>query len=183
MLKHIIVLVILTLIVAIVGAFGVNLSGSPAENKAVRYDEIRLRDFDSIKIGIESYYQDNYRLPSTLDMLLVNRLKTAVPYLKKEPKDPKTKLSYSYNPFGATQYKLCATFETSSDTIEQRKTGITELLRNTNYYGEDRSHPKGEYCFTKTVSAYLERQYDPNPVQTIVPQAQTTPGESTTSAF
>lgn len=159
MIRHFTGIFLLTVLVLIVGGVGIYIAGSPIENRNVRYDEIRLRDLDTIRAGVESYYQDNYQIPGTLSQLLGKRIKTEMPYLKKEPKDPKTKKGYEYKAVGATKYELCATFDTSSESIQQRKTGLEETLGDySSYYGEDRSHPKGHYCFTKTISVYLQEQ-------------------------
>lgn len=189
MIKHIVAIVILTIVVIAVGIYGIKLSGTPSENKAVRYDEIRIRDFGSIRTAIESYYQDNVRLPASLDLLLAKREKTLTPYLKKLPTDPKTKLAYSYTPIGTAQYKICATFETSSDSISQRKTGVDPVELNSALYGgEDTSHPKGDHCFDRTISTYLQQQYDSgtlrsNSVLDTSSPPPAAPIQSTSSAF
>src|SRR3989338_3079737 len=175
MIRHIIGIVILTVVIVVVGVWGVYISGSPMENRNIRYDEIRLRDLDRITTAVNSYAQDNYRLPVTINQLLGNRPKTGLPYLKKEPKDPKSKVNYSYRIVTTTSYELCAVFDTSSESIQQRKTGISENLSDySSYYGEDKSHPKGRYCFTKTTHEYLQRQSNPTNglnYQDLYPQA------------
>ena len=162
MIKHAIGISILTVVVILAGIIGIYIAGSPMENRSVRYDEIRIRDLNNIQTAVNSYYQDNYQLPSAINQLLGNRIKTGLPYLKKEPKDPKSKVNYSYRIVTTTNYELCATFDTSSENIQQRKTGISESLSDySSYYGEEQSHPKGKYCFTKTPPAYLQRQSTP----------------------
>jgi len=161
MIRHFVGITILTIVIIAVGGWGIYIAGSPTENRNIRYDEIRLRDLDNITTAVASYAQDNYKLPITVNQLLANRVKTGVPYLKKEPKDPKSKVNYSYRVISTNSYELCATFDTSSQSIQQRKTGVTESLSEySSYYGEDRSHPKGHYCFTKTVP-YIERSSNP----------------------
>src|SRR3972149_8271506 len=175
MIRHIIGIVILTVVVVVVAVWGIYFSGSPMENRNIRYDEIRLRDLNTIKTAVDDYYQDYYKLPTTISPLLGNRVKMQTPYLKKEPKDPKTKVNYSYRIVTTTSYELCANFDTSSDSIQQRKTGISESLSDySSYYGEDKSHPKGRYCFTKTTPEYLQRQSNPTNglnYQDLYPQA------------
>lgn len=185
-LKHLIVIFVLTIAVIVVIGFGIHLSGTPSENKAVRYDGIRVNDFASLKAAIENYYQDNYRLPSSLGELLVVRSKTGIAYLKKEPKDPMTKTSYQYLPVNQTQYKLCATFETSSDEIAKRKTGIVDNLADISSQIEDNSHPRGSFCFTRTISQYLQPQYNGNQIYnnpSPVSRNVSLPVESSSSAF
>lgn len=184
MIKHIVGIFVLSILVIAVGIYGIKLSGTPSENKAVRYDDVRIRDFSNIKTAIESYYQDNFRLPASLDLLLVQRAKTTVPYLKKVPSDPKTKLTYTYTPLNTTQYKICGTFETSSDSISKRKTGIDPSEVNNNLYGgEDTSHPKGDYCFTRIISAYLQESRNQQNNYSQPPVSNNSPIESTGSAF
>lgn len=158
MIKHLVGILFLTLIILIVGGVGVYIAGSPIENRNVRYDQIRQRDLDMIKRAVESYYQNNFNLPASIDQLLGNNIKTGMPYLKKLPTDPKTKENYTYKISDAMDYELCATFETSSEAIAKRKTGIDESLSESSYLGEDRAHPKGYYCFTKKIPYYLNEQ-------------------------
>lgn len=175
MLKHVIGIVLLSILVLIAGGVGLYIAGSPIERRSVRYDEIRLRDLDKIKSAIDIYSQDNQQLPSSIYQLLDNRPKTGKPYLKKELKDPMTKSSYSYRAIDKNRYELCAVFETSSEDIQKRKTGIEETASNLSYYdiyGDDKSHPKGSYCFTKTVAQYLF-QKTPNPILNASPSANT----------
>lgn len=186
MLKHIILIAILTVMVVVAIGYGIHLSGTPSENKSVRYDGIRIQDFSSMRMAIENYYTDNLRMPSSVVDLLSVRSKTGINYLKKEPKDPKTKQSYQYQPVGQTQYKLCAVFETSSDDIAKRKTGITDSLSDISSQTEDNSHPKGQYCFIRTISQYLQQQYNSNQntkYNAPVSGNTTNPYESTSSAF
>lgn len=186
--KHFVLLAVLTFLVLAAVGFGIQLSGTPMENRAIRYDEIRMSDFNSIKTGIESYYQDNLRVPATLEQLTAIRIKTKMPFMKKIPKDPATKTVYTYTPAGTAQYKICATFETSSSEIEKRKTGILDSLTSSELYGEDRSHPKGNFCFSRSVASYLQDQYGSgssryNNNSNLLPPAKETPIESTSGAF
>ena len=190
MIKHLIGIALLTLVVLVVGGFGIYLAGSPAENRKIRYDEIRLRDIGRIKAAIDSYYQDHYQLPTATTQLLDNRVKTGVPYLKKEPKDPKAKINYTYRVINTGQYELCATFETSSEAIAQRRTGIAQNLNDYSYYGEDNSHPEGIYCFKYTPPNYLQKQQDRNDYTDESQDNESNPSpeiinfeESTSSAF
>jgi len=165
MLKQLIGVSLLTIVVIVAIGFGIYLSGSPIENRAIRYDEIRIKDFSTLKTGIDNYYADHFKLPSSLIELSSNRAKTDKPYIKKEPKDPQTKQSYQYQAMGAGKYEICATFETSSDDIKKRKTGLKndELDSYNSYdYDVDTSHPKGFYCIPYTVAAYLQDRYNDN---------------------
>lgn len=188
MFKQIILILVLTILVVVAVGYGIHLSGSPSENKAVRYDGIRVQDFTSIRTAIENYYTDNSRLPSSFADLIGVRSKTGLAYLKKEPKDPKTKQSYTYQPFDLTQYKLCAVFETSSDEIAKRKTGLSDNLTDVASQTEDNSHPKGQYCLTKNISKYIQDNYSNQAVpgrsqQSSYGNQSPAPLESTSAAF
>ena len=167
MMRHFIGIALLTVIILVVGGFGIRIAGSPTENRNVRYDQVRLRDIDTIASAISYYYEDNFKIPTTISQLLVKRVKTDAQYLKKQPKDPKTKTDYSYRVVSATSYELCANFDTSSEDIAKRKTGIEEderLREMPDYYGygEDKSHPKGRFCFTKTIPyTYQQKTVSP----------------------
>lgn len=158
MIKHLIAVFLLTILVLIVSGVGLYLAGSPGENRSVRYDEIRLRDLDRLKNAIDSYYQDNYQLPTTISQLLSNRVKTDLPYIKKEPKDPQSKAGYVYRIIDETKYELCATFATASEDIAKRKSGFVPAFSDYSYTTDDRSHPKELHCYSHTPPDYLLNQ-------------------------
>lgn len=181
MVRHVAGIILLTLLVFLVGGVGLYIAGTPGESRALRYDQVRLQDIGKLKSAIEAYFQDNFALPTSLNQLLQITGKTAQPYIKKEPKDPKSKTDYLYKVKAVSQYELCATFDTSSEEIQKRKTGIEGLLSDVNYYGQDQSHPKGFYCFTYSIPTYLFERQRQNPrnqlrYEDLYPQ-------STTSAF
>lgn len=183
MLKHYIAVLVLTIVILVVAGVGLHIAGSPAESRALRYDQIRLRDISRIKGAIEAIYQDNLKLPASLDQLLVVRPKTAQPYLKKLPTDPKNKTAYVYKGGYAATYDLCATFDTSSEDIQKRKTGDRESgSAYLDYLGGDNSHPAGYYCVSYTIPEYLlyDRQNQKSRTQ---PGLEELYRQSTASAF
>lgn len=181
MLRHYIGIAILSILVILTSGIGMSIFGTPIENRKVRYDEVRLRDLGNIKTSVEAYFQDNLGLPSTLEQLVAVRPKTAKPYLKKQPLDPRSKSTYDYKIRSKQQYELCATFETSSEAIQKRKTGVQDLSENySDSYTQDSSHPAGLHCFSYTIPGYLlERRTTTAPNQ-YLPQEFP---QSTSSAF
>src|SRR3990172_8481784 len=83
------VLGIFVLLLIIVGLM---LAGSPISQQALKYDEIRLRNFSSI-----SYEITNFSIA-----------------------DPETKRIYDYQKFSPNSYKLCTVFSTDSKSANSQ---------------------------------------------------------------
>jgi hypothetical protein len=101
---------VLVMIVSIIGTF-VYL-GSPAIARAIRYDEQRVNDVQTLQSTITNWYQSHGELPENLATL-----KKQDYY--QEPRDPEylKGKSYTYQVIDAKklQYQLCADFALASD--------------------------------------------------------------------
>lgn len=114
------------------------ISETPAEARARRHDIEVLGHFDQISATIQSYYNDNKRLPNSLD-----ELKDQLPYLNAAAlQDPKTGDAYKYNKVDEAQYELCATFEADN----------TQPANTYDYAYSDRwPHGIGYHCLKQKV--------------------------------
>lgn len=138
---------------------GFMVIGSPATQRARRYDEQRVSDLQNIQWQIVSYFQrKNGALPSTL-----SDLNDSISGFK-APVDPRTGAQYEYTLIGqsAKAFELCATFDTESKNSQ---------MQNVDYptYGlsgsDNWAHGVGHQCFTRSIDPEL---YPPVPKTTTV---------------
>lgn len=89
-------------------AAGLYLSGSPAEQRLLRFDEHRIADLRSIAAALNRYIVEADRLPAVLDELVDGRR------LIRLPRDPETDEPYEYEITGERSFLLCAEFSRES---------------------------------------------------------------------
>ena len=119
-------------IVAVVGAVvaaGLVFVGTPDEARLRRIDERRVRDLGDIATSLDSYWNTNRRLPSTLD-------EAARGGQASVPRDPVTGEPYAYRVIDDLRYELCATFDRAAD----EPPSMHQLPFP--------SHGRGRQCFT-----------------------------------
>jgi len=144
--------------VIVVALFAIGTSfyivGTPATQRAIRFDQSRVSDLQTIQWQIVSYYQAHRVLPKDLAQL-TDSISGFV-----SPKDPETQASYIYTPGERYSFNLCATFSRASlddSRYEYGKggvsvptpiiDGITETGRNIDSW----AHPEGDYCFERVI--------------------------------
>ncbi len=113
--------------------------GSPAQARLSRLDADRVSDLSMLTYNVENYYLAEGELPADMQIDPVMGIPAA------DLVDPSTKEAYGYEVVGEKAYKLCATFDTDTQDPTKPRDG------GGSYYDVDWSHPKGEYCFDKTV--------------------------------
>ncbi|MEX1000312.1 MAG: DUF5671 domain-containing protein [Thermodesulfobacteriota bacterium] len=124
--------------------------GSPATQRAIRYDQERLSDLQATQWQLINYWQQKGELPSELSML-----NDAIGGFS-VPSDPETDLPYTYIQTSPTSFQLCAVFNLESpDAV-----GIPSLARMPYYEPgmmrmEAWDHPAGEHCFDRTIDPDL----------------------------
>lgn len=145
-------------------AFGFSVFGSPATQRALRFDAERVSDLQMIQSFIISDWQAKNTVPASLSALNDPTRGVEVPL------DPKTAESYQYEKLGATSFKLCATFER-----ESTKTGIAARYPTSpvKVYNSSGSGPfvGGEYWDHSVGITCFERKIDPS----YFPKTITTP--------
>jgi hypothetical protein len=72
--------------------YSINILGSPAEVRKMRFDEKRLEDLSNIQQSILSFWQKNKVLPADLVALYSDGMNSGIIV----PKDPDTKVAYTY---------------------------------------------------------------------------------------
>ena len=146
-------------------AFGFSVFGSPATQRAMRFDEDRMRDLQLIQEFVINDWQAKNIVPASLSALNDPTRGVEVPL------DPKTGEAYQYEKLSVTSFKMCATFER-----ESAKTGIStrypvEYPTKPYIYGESGPFVGGEYWDHAAGTVCFERTIDPS----YFPKIVTTP--------
>lgn len=155
---------IIIVVVAIV--LGFMAVGSPAKQRALRFDSQRTSDLQSIQGQVVSYWQQKEKMPATLAELNDPLSWFVVPV------DPETKAPYEYSvvatPATSTvkgqSFEICATFGTASQDLKGRgefggRGGVFpmyDMAVSYPYPGPDGienvwDHEAGRACFTRTI--------------------------------
>lgn len=122
-------------VVTLTSVAGLWIAGSPAAERARRFDEQRMTDLQSIASAIDTYWSINKTLPRNLDELQNTRdIYLSGIY------DPETGTMYEYRSTGAEKYTLCATFATDTK-VQDTRTGY--IPEGTKFW----QHGIGQTCF------------------------------------
>ena len=150
-------------IVAIISAvviaaiiYGFSIIGSPFKKAALKNDQTRILNLNSLSWDIENYATENKKLPEKLsDVSFTNSN-----YLN----DPKTKKPYTYVKESDTEYKLCATFELDSSEETQTDTQyyyytpteatLAQFKVPTDTYSDPKTHKKSYDCIEYDITNY-----------------------------
>lgn len=125
---------IIMALVAIVGGF--LIVGSPAKQRAIRFDQQRISDLTTIQYQVIDYWQAKQKLPATLTDLNDPISNFTV------PTDPETKAPYEYVATSSKPaFELCATFDLASQN-------------------DSWTHTAGHACFDRTIDP---QKYPPIP--------------------
>ncbi len=125
---------------SIIGGFFV--VGSPATQRARKFDQQRINDLQMVRNQIDQYYSQKQELPQSLQDLAT----TFPGYIT--PQDPQTQQPYEYIPKNNLNFDLCATFTTKSPELNDES-----IARPYAIYGiEDWAHETGRTCFTRAIN-------------------------------
>lgn len=120
--------------------------GSPATQRALRFDAERVSDLQTIQYAAVDYWNTKKTVPASLDELKDPVKGVAI------PTDPKTLESYEYEMISPLSFRLCATFERAS------KAGVTSIAEKMYYptsgvftQEEYWEHAAGRTCFERTI--------------------------------
>ena len=126
--------------------------GSPAKQRAVRFDSQRINDLRNIQWQVVSYWQQKSKLPSNLEELRDPISDYSI------PTDPETHKSYEYSIKDIKTFKLCADFSLDYQDLKDRGEPVYVM----NKYMMDASYPAigiddnwvhkiGHTCFERTI--------------------------------
>ena len=136
-------------LVAIIAGFFI--VGTPAQQRARRFDEQRVGDLQSAQYQIINYWQSKGKLPADLESLTDN-ISGFTP-----PVDPQTQDSYGYSIKGSLGFELCAGFKTDSGTTPSGKYMLKDMAPPIRAYPyqDNWEHGVGETCFERTIDPEL----------------------------
>lgn len=130
--------IILVLAAIIAGFF---IVGSPAKQRAQRFDELRINHLQSFESQIIEYWRIRNELPKNLA-----QISDVFPGIVIEV-DPQTQKPYTYNTTGELSFELCADFATNTNN--------TKYARPYYQYGHNWDHGVGNKCFQTTIDPKL----------------------------
>ncbi|MFA7286644.1 MAG: DUF5671 domain-containing protein [Patescibacteria group bacterium] len=134
----------LLVIAGIVGGFF--LAGSPATQRAWKFDDQRVSDLEQIQVQILNHWIGKQALPTKLEELTDSVSGFIAPV------DPETGAGYEYVVTNALQFDLCATFALPSPDIANE---ATARVLGIDYKW---NHGAGRTCFTRTIDPELYKK-------------------------
>ena len=134
--------IVLTSVVA-----GFFIIGTPADQRAKRFDEQRISDLQMLQSQIVSFWIRKQSLPQELDDLQDSISGFFV------PKDPQADAPYGYKVIDPLSFELCATFKTSSKDFGKSRGVKPAYLYDS--FQQNWDYEPGETCFTRTIDPEL----------------------------
>lgn len=127
---------------------GFSVVGSPATQRAIRYDQQRLSDLQTIQWQVINHWQSKETLPENL-----NQVRDTLSGWEM-PTDPVTGASYEYEKTGNLSFRICATF--TQDTPYEGNMYPSRGYDTSMPVGpggkmETWTHPAGRHCFERTI--------------------------------
>lgn len=141
---------IIVVVVASVVA-GLYFAGSPNRARALRFDDRRIGDLQSLQSQILWHWQSKKVLPKDLAALEESQPGYEVPV------DPETKAAYVYRVTGTLSFELCALFALPTQQGGYDR-GYSYAYPQPYFTGvTDWKHETGLTCYTRTID---KEQYD-----------------------
>lgn len=139
---------------------GFFIVGSPATQRARRFDGERIVHLQMIQNETITYWVHKDALPKALDELH-NEITGFVP-----PLDPETRKSYEYRATGPLSFEICGTFRTEESDTDSQYHDIKpvpllypDAIRSATYeQNEVWSHPAARHCFSRTIDPAFYRK-------------------------
>jgi hypothetical protein len=146
--------------VFIVGSIilGFMVIGTPAEQRARRYDNQRVMDLQNIQWQVVNFWQQKGSMPATLDELRDPISGWIM------PTDPKTKENYEYNKTANLSFELCAAFDGEGSGMYGygMRPMMTVSMAEPAIVGktpDNWAHQSGRQCFNRTIDPQLYPQF------------------------
>lgn len=143
--------IIIAVVVVLLG-FGVYYAGTPAEVRAEKLDEQRIRDLQDMQWEVVDYYVINETLPASQDVLNDHMEPRGI------PEDPEIGVPYEYTKLNDNEFELCASFSSEFEDDEYGpfyappRRPIPTTQKEVVIAEEDWSHGTGRTCFTRTLT-------------------------------
>lgn len=151
----------LVVLAAIVASFFV--IGTPGDARAVRFDQQRVQDLQTLQWHVVEYWQAKDALPSELSDLVDSVRFADVPV------DPDSGAQYGYRRVSELTFELCADFARGTDTDTITAVSYPDMypVGQAGVEGSDWTHGAGEVCFERTIDPafYATTPEKPLPVR------------------
>lgn len=140
-------------------AGGFFMVGSPAQQRARRFDQRRINDLQLIQNQLLNYWMQKEKLPEQINELAKDQLSGFT-----LPVDPETGENYRYHKLTAFSFDLCADFKTDSKNYpefpgENPPYPMPVLLRFSKDHSSNTwTHGRGETCFERTIDPELYKK-------------------------
>ena len=130
---------------------GFSVLGTPATQRAYRYDSQKVSDLQNIQWQVVNYWQQKGAMPATLEQLQDPISGFIVPI------DPQTGESYEYSKTGTLAFDLCADFNKPTQAMNGSLTRVAypEPVGKIGSIGDTWQHEVGRTCFSRTIDPEL----------------------------
>jgi len=141
--------VTVAVLLSIIGGFF--LVGSPATQRARKFDDRRIQDLSAIKDQIVfTYWTQKGKLPEKFGDL-DDKISGFI-----IPNDPETMAPYEYNVTDQFSFELCANFKTKS--LVRGATPATPAMYRGSQFEQNWTHNAERTCFKRTIDPELYKQ-------------------------
>lgn len=130
-------------VASIIGGFFI--VGSPAEQRARRFDDQRISSLQMLQGEIVNYWSQKEQLPENL-----NALQDSISGFI-APLDPETNVSYEYIVKGELSFDICANFTSASNDFSNPE----KISSPYDSYQQNWSHKVGRTCFERVIDPEL----------------------------
>lgn len=146
--KDITAFIFITILTIITLVYGFSTIPSANKEQSIIADQQRVVDLGELQSSIDTYFQTNSKLPSSLSVLTAN---TDDPSSPLEKTDPLTRKEYSYKTIDvvAGTYELCATFSQKSPKNTDDNMSLFDSSSSYSGYADQFPHPAGYHCFSE----------------------------------
>ncbi|TSC75171.1 MAG: hypothetical protein G01um101444_17 [Parcubacteria group bacterium Gr01-1014_44] len=151
-----------SVIVLVAIAAGFFIVGTPAQQRAKRFDQQRISDLQNIQNQLINYWIQKDRLPEESGELSLDQLSGFI-----WPRDPETEKEYEYTKLTAFSFSICAVFKTENKNEGSPYSGYREFQKpgllasptgiiDKPFYRW--SHGQGLVCFERTIDPELYKK-------------------------
>ena len=127
---------------------GFFIIGTPAKQRAYRFDEQRVQNLQIIQDRVVNYWQLKQALPENLSLL-----EDSISGFK-VPTDPDTQATYEYKITGDLAFELCADFKTVS-TDQNASLKASSYAEFGGDFQQNWDHQAERTCFSRTIDPEL----------------------------